>query len=685
MSLSATTSDSKLKVVEEATHIFDRQFPANEFKVNACHFDGNWPNSESNPDLCIMGSPHITLNHPMIDFDVTQACDVIYSAARMDLDDRLKPLCAVVRGQGGGKTRQIVEINKYFKSNYTNVFALAITFNSKWDTKQSVLDTCADYQMSVIFETISRMTSILYGIDFFKACTIFNSIELRNSIRGYDAITVLQGFVDHVMASVRSRNSGIDTFILMVDESRKLRDKIARSAEDDPLRVLREGLLDGKFNNVGHVGVLMSALDITPLGETSTSRPIVSFPEKERLTPSIVAQKWLKVSPNNLANLALIAVFSGLPRGLQFLSYFFNGSSGNVTKANSKEIIQGTIQQYVRQYNCELPAMKYVFPLVFGMETLIDTSVMSCIEDSFYTNYIRIIKSRGASITPITSLCAFYSAASRSAVSKSTEKSRAYATYILQRFDNIINSIETLLEPQQSGALLEICFRETILLRLRTALAAKTRVTLEQLLSLSMENFVDYPAFQEIMERKLEYVDMNQQGLGDNQGLPSLRKKSSAFFSYLEKASKKPCFWAAAEGDCFDYLLMVRLVGRDQPIFIFFDLKSPINSSDPKESLLKKFSQAKDLESLLESSPEGSIARGLLNLNNVLYVYATGYDGSSTLEDLNKVEDKRKSSGEPYKMTTLVMRNNEMMDLMRLIWDLYICGRNALNDEPGET
>jgi hypothetical protein len=370
------------------------------------------------------------------------------------------------------------------------------------------------------------MTSILYGIDFFKACTIFNSIELRNSIRGYDAITVLQGFIDHVMASVRSRNSGIDTFILMVDESRKLRDKIARSAEDDPLRVLREGLLDGKFNNVGHVGVLMSALDITPLGETSTSRPIVSFPEKERLTPSIVAQKWLKVSPNNLANLALIAVFSGLPRGLQFLSYFFNGSSGNVTKANSKEIIQGTIQQYVRQYNCELPAMKYVFPLVFGMETLIDTSVMSCIEDSFYTNYIRIIKSRGASITPITSLCAFYSAASRSAVSKSTEKSRAYATYILQRFDNIINSIETLLEPQQSGALLEICFRETILLRLRTALAAKTRVTLEQLLSLSMENFVDYPAFQEIMEMKLEYVDMNQQGLGDNQGLPSLRKKA---------------------------------------------------------------------------------------------------------------------------------------------------------------
>jgi hypothetical protein len=78
---------------------------------------------------CIINSPWRTMAHPLIDFDAQAIADVVLKIAALPEDSRSKPVIAIVRGMGGGKTRALETLRRLMLCR-DGVLPLAITFNT---------------------------------------------------------------------------------------------------------------------------------------------------------------------------------------------------------------------------------------------------------------------------------------------------------------------------------------------------------------------------------------------------------------------------------------------------------------------------------------------------------------------------------------------------------------------------
>ena len=67
--------------------------------------------------------------HPLIDFDAEKTADVVLEVASMPADARSKPVIAIARGMGGGKTR-VLETLRRILLQRDGVLPLAITFGT---------------------------------------------------------------------------------------------------------------------------------------------------------------------------------------------------------------------------------------------------------------------------------------------------------------------------------------------------------------------------------------------------------------------------------------------------------------------------------------------------------------------------------------------------------------------------
>ena len=61
---------------------------------------------------CIIDSPQNTMSIPLIDLDVKELVDIVIKTSKIKSDSRQKPVCATVRGMGGGKTRAFEEMRR---------------------------------------------------------------------------------------------------------------------------------------------------------------------------------------------------------------------------------------------------------------------------------------------------------------------------------------------------------------------------------------------------------------------------------------------------------------------------------------------------------------------------------------------------------------------------------------------
>ena len=61
---------------------------------------------------CIIDNPQDTMSIPLIDLDVKKLVDVVIKTSKMKSGPRKKPVCATVRGMGGGKTRAFEEMRR---------------------------------------------------------------------------------------------------------------------------------------------------------------------------------------------------------------------------------------------------------------------------------------------------------------------------------------------------------------------------------------------------------------------------------------------------------------------------------------------------------------------------------------------------------------------------------------------
>ena len=61
---------------------------------------------------CIIDNPLKKMSIPLIDLDVKKLVDVVIETSKRGSGQRKKPLCATVRGMGGGKTRAFEEMRR---------------------------------------------------------------------------------------------------------------------------------------------------------------------------------------------------------------------------------------------------------------------------------------------------------------------------------------------------------------------------------------------------------------------------------------------------------------------------------------------------------------------------------------------------------------------------------------------
>eukprot|EP01041_Mallomonas_annulata_P012561 gene12561-26452_t len=356
---------------------------------------------------CIMDDARKTMSIPLIDFDPGYYAKKILESSRVIPDDRKKPFYATVKGMGGGKTRGLEEIRRKLLLE-DGVLPLAITFNYKW-TVDNADDNWSDivgssvagsYSMSII----SRMASMFYGFDFSVAVEMIrSSFEPKyNYHSGLFARAALQGFIRHMMKKLGTYRH-VDTFILLIDEVARMDEELGPRAS----RNMWGPLLDSEVKIKGedsaiNIGLVVSSLNIAPLGKTKSGRFIHTIPLSSDLDVFRIAEDvWVPKnrSSEDRFKLRLIAsMVNTIPRLVEYAKTAVNKtesirkmevSDANLTRSDLRSIVEQILESARWAYSAHLTSYELLASIIFGDQvSLKSNEVLDAISASLITNSI---------------------------------------------------------------------------------------------------------------------------------------------------------------------------------------------------------------------------------------------------------------------------------------------------------
>jgi hypothetical protein len=107
------------------------------------------------------------MNHELIDFDIAKNAQMLMDMAKLPPGTRNKPVAGDLRGIGGGKTRALEELQRFFYLK-EGVLSLAITFNNHTTYVQYDLWPIQNDQHSLSYELsiICRFASFFFRVKF---------------------------------------------------------------------------------------------------------------------------------------------------------------------------------------------------------------------------------------------------------------------------------------------------------------------------------------------------------------------------------------------------------------------------------------------------------------------------------------------------------------------------------------
>lgn len=346
--------------------------------------------------ILIIDSPKVTMAHPLINYDVQAAKASVMEAC--ELEPAEKPLIAVLRGIGGGKTRTTVELWTELNKD-PKVLALAITFNSQWTVRKG---ECEEYfpltdreerfrlsKACYVWMVISRMASVFFNAELLQMQSQLESVIATAIV---DPEGLLRSFVTFLTSRIAEQD--ITHFVLLVDETAAL----SRTVEtyyglEDATSILRSGLLSGpiyKPNNteekkeVLHVGLVISSLELGPIGQTrSSSRAVQGLKLPLELSATEIVRSWWvpnsSVLPEIAVNLAA-ALFASMPRVVQI-------AAGLLPKAtNFEDFLAQVCYVMDGRYIVNFPKTHLLRAVVLREKVTLNADVMSLIQKSIFVN-----------------------------------------------------------------------------------------------------------------------------------------------------------------------------------------------------------------------------------------------------------------------------------------------------------
>eukprot|EP01042_Synura_sphagnicola_P002266 gene2266-2708_t len=227
---------------------------------------------------------------------------------------REQPLYAVVTGMGRGKTRFLVELQRELNSNPLDVphldsavFCVAITFNNLWDyiyypyrfSKGSATSEAMEmvYAVNIVARLLSMVFHINYNIAYDIVAPAF-SMNVRISDRAgvSQPMALIQECVKYIVSRCPPKGTRkTNHFVLLVDESVSAQEGLGNSFLDIH-RVLREALLTYSIELDGEVlkiDLVMSALNLTPLGLKNSNRRVIPLALPEAIDATEIWERWV--------------------------------------------------------------------------------------------------------------------------------------------------------------------------------------------------------------------------------------------------------------------------------------------------------------------------------------------------------------------------------------------------------
>ena len=401
-------------------------------------------NNSSDDHFVIINSPNVKLQNKFIQPDpVDPACvnlngknfiehwTLVIFDEDSSPDTRDKPLFATVAGEGKGKTRFLVETVKALHVNH-NVFALPVTFNNKTPRLKSCFGKTGAFAYA--YEVVWRMLSMVYRIDEGSSywsllgsaiATVLMRFDGEVSDKDNFAVSLIRGCIQFLMMQyLNSRPAMKDTksmFVLLMDESMQIVDMMN---QEDHHSYLRQALLDDWLfanNQNVHCNLVMSSLDISPLGKTSSRRAIVGIPLPTKLDPKSIMEDWIlplfppvQSDKDRAILMKLVHLVADLPRAAECLvkamKYVFQGKPITFDNWEDYKGLTTKLMSLLKtQYGTiDTPSSDVMKAVLWRQPLVWDKRVSSAVVDSFIVNAPSSFSSEEVKFVPEISALSLY-------------------------------------------------------------------------------------------------------------------------------------------------------------------------------------------------------------------------------------------------------------------------------------
>ena len=554
---------------------------------------------------CIINDPDFNMKIPLVDFDVNLNVDRLIEGAKMTPDRRDKPLFAIVRGMGGGKTRAFEEIRREtFRRK--GCLPIAITFNCDWlITSDEIIEfqnKTASNKMSFLLAVFVRVASIFYDISFSEAYdTVLDSPIFDQLLKHYKSrpMFLIPDFITYMLGICN--RTDIDTIIFLVDEIVRVTEQFDKG--NDIASSLREGLLSkpillpsGKQLNVT---LAMSSLYYSPTGLTKSDRVIrpvklaTELNKKDVVHKIMLANGEVNASESDIFILELLVLTANrVPRILEIMTRyiisklviidnkrhfvldivdFMNNVSSSVSDKypSSTEIDDEIGARLVYQSRIAfVPKIKHSLSV---FDKKISEDMSEAVSDSIggFINDNQISISRQVIFPSIFLLLLLHDDAS--------DFSKVLKIAVTNIIDNIKTFCAVKLDQKkiQLGVWLEIVYYEWLYVRLMAfkILQKNSVISIANVFGIGEELFPDDEISNlNISKYTIEKISIDQKSLNSYKNLKYVTNQLSLISGrFLNR--KSICIFMSAKDEAWDIGLKIITPGQ-KPHYIFIDNKS---------------------------------------------------------------------------------------------------------------
>ena len=378
--------------------------------ISKTYFDES---TQDNPVRCLMDRPEVTMRHPIIDFDVKATCNMVLETAKIPpSSDHMKPLLAVVKGRGSGKTRCLEEMRRELLRRPA-VLAFGVTFNAVQKIDYDELEWGSNnHQIAFALMVIARCSSALFDINLRKMRNIITEMLPELDTIGVKNIgcSLLKEYFRFVVDKVRSQGKVVNDVVVIIDDIMKVQDVLEKYCKDtvgDVCSSLNEAMLNLQvipftFNST----LCMSSSTISAIKTTMSERPVISLHIPSELNTTCIIKEWWKCSEEDESRLLYVAAcIHSLPKAVEIVQIFLTMYS-NRTKDSSfmndlfKDLHDKLSFGYIWY---TFPHDDIIFSILFAKKIESDSYVQGLIAYSILLNSMETSSPKLANMVPISS------------------------------------------------------------------------------------------------------------------------------------------------------------------------------------------------------------------------------------------------------------------------------------------